>query len=220
MPDETNDATSERRRAMVELIAARGVRDQAVLDAMGKVPRERFIPERLREVAYEDGALPIDAGQTISQPYVVALMIEAAGVKSGQRVLEVGAGSGYSAAVMAAMGARVFAIERHEALAQTAGERLAGLGAIDVTMRAGDGTLGWPEEAPFDAIIVTAGGPSVPDGLRAQLAIGGILVIPIGSVHHHQTLVRMERTGEDAFQEENLGGVAFVPLIGAGGWPE
>jgi protein-L-isoaspartate(D-aspartate) O-methyltransferase len=211
------DEFAQRRRAMVERqIAARGVADPLVLEAMGMVKRERFVPPARADAAYEDRPLPIEAGQTISQPYIVALMIEAAAVKPGQRVLEVGAGSGYAAAVMAEIGAEVFAIERHKELAASARERLVALGYDNVRLVCGDGSKGWEEEAPFDAILVAAAGPEVPASLKRQLAVGGRLVIPVGNFP--QTLLRVIRTGEEAWREENLGGVTFVPLIGEEGW--
>lgn len=220
MGDRLENEFERERREMAALLKRRGIESEAVLAAMGKVARERFVPERLRKMAYEDGALPIEQGQTISQPYVVALMIEAAGVAADHRVLEIGTGSGYSAAVMAEMGASVFTIERHAGLAETARGRLADSGYETVSLRTGDGTLGWPEAAPFDAIIVTAGGPSVPESLREQLAVGGILVMPVGSMARYQMLMRIERLADDKYGEENLGAVAFVPLIGVKGWPE
>jgi protein-L-isoaspartate(D-aspartate) O-methyltransferase len=209
-----------RRRRMVEVqIARRGVRDEAVLAAMREVPRERFIAETAVEFAYEDSALPIDEGQTISQPYIVAAMIEAAEVGPGDRVLEVGTGSGYAAAVLGRIADSVFGVERHETLAGLAGERLAALGYGNVDVRIGDGTLGLPEEAPFDAILVSAGGPEVPEALKAQLEIGGRLVIPVGEAGD-QKLCKVTRMGSDRFEEEVLGTVTFVPLIGAQGWQE
>src|SRR4051794_31487850 len=177
-------------------IAARGIRDRWVLDAMRRVARETFIDPGFEEFAYEDSPLPIAEGQPISQPYIVALMIEAAEVKPGDRVLEIGAGSGYAAAVLARIPAEVYTVERHGALAQAAKRRLARLGYHNVEVRHGDGTLGWPEAAPFDAIIVTAGGPEIPEGLRTQLKVGGRLVIPIGSLHDEQRLVKVVRDGE------------------------
>ena len=198
-------------------IAARGVTDQRVLDAMRSVPREAFVPVDLRARAYEDGSLGIGAGQTISQPYVVALMIEQARIRPGDRVLEVGAGSGYAAAVLGRIAGRVFAIERHEILATAAAERLARLGCDNVEVRAGDGTEGLPDQAPFDAIIVSAAGPGIPDTLTRQLVIGGRLIIPVGA-RHQQRLLRVTRISENVTDEEDLGAVAFVPLIGAHGW--
>lgn len=209
----------EQRREMVERqIAARGVTDPHVLEAMRTVAREKFVTPAMEQAAHEDRPLPIGEGQTISQPYIVALMVEAAGIRPGQRVLEVGAGSGYAAAVMAEIGAEVFAIERQEELAASAGTRLAGLGYDAISLRAGDGSTGWLDEAPFDAILVAAAGPNVPASLKRQLAIGGRLVIPVGEFP--QNLMRITRVGEKEWREENLGGVTFVPLIGEEGWSE
>ncbi|MBK7974040.1 MAG: protein-L-isoaspartate(D-aspartate) O-methyltransferase [Deltaproteobacteria bacterium] len=207
------------RRAMVtDQIARRGVRDPNVLRAMSRVPRERFVPPDSVDFAYDDRPLPIGHGQTISQPYVVALMTEALELGPGDRVLEIGTGSGYAAAVLAECAREVDTIERHEGLAASARARLAELGYANVRVRVGDGTLGWPEAAPFDAIVATAGGPTVPRALLAQLAVGGRLVMPVGAMKNAQTLVRVVRTFDDRFEEDDLGGVAFVPLIGAQGW--
>jgi protein-L-isoaspartate(D-aspartate) O-methyltransferase len=207
----------DKREAMVERqIRRRGITAPHILAAFGEVPREEFVPESLREFAYEDGPLPIGAGQTISQPYIVALMIDAADVTPGDRVLEVGAGSGYAAAVMSRIASRVFAIERHESLARTAQERLDRLGYDNVGVIAGDGSLGLPDEAPFDAILVAAGGDKVPEPLKQQLKVGGRLVVPVGG-EMMQSLLCVTRTGEDSWEEQNLGGVRFVPLIGAHG---
>src|SRR3979411_1291260 len=170
----------ERNRMVDVQIARRGVRDRDVLDAMRRVPREAFVESGFEEFAYEDAPLPIGEGQTISQPYIVALMIEAAELKPGDRVLEVGTGSGYAAAVVSQIAARVYAIERHAELVDAAKRRLEKLGYTNVELRVGDGTRGWPEAAPFDAILVAAGGPEVPAALKEQLALGGRLVIPVG----------------------------------------
>ena len=210
----------DRREAMVERhLAARGIRDPHVLAAFREVPREAFVPENLAEFAYDDGPLPIGEGQTISQPYIVAAMIEGAEVAPGDTVLEVGAGSGYAAAVIGRIAKRVFAIERHRALADAAELRLARLGYGNVTIVAGDGSGGLPEEAPFDAILVAARGPEVPQALKRQLKVGGRLVIPVGG-EHVQKLCRVTRTGEDAWISDDLGAVRFVPLIGAHGLAE
>ncbi len=198
-------------------LEARGIADPYVLEAMGQVPREAFVSGPLSEFAYEDSALPIEAGQTISQPYIVARMIELAEIRPGDKVLEVGAGSGYAAAVMGRIADRVYAIERHEELADQARDREARLGYANVAIICADGTRGWPEEAPFDAIVVSAGGPRVPDALKRQLTIGGRLVIPVGR-DIHQTLMLVRRTGEDTYEEEDHGAVTFVPLIGEEGW--
>lgn len=211
---------AERERMVERQIAARGVNDARVLEAMRQVPREAFVASGFEEFAYEDSPLPIAEGQTISQPYIVALMIEAAEVKAGDRVLEIGTGSGYAAAVLSRIAGEVYTVERHGALAETAKRRFARLGYRNIEVRTGDGTLGWPEAAPFDAIIVTAGGPEIPESLRNQLKIGGRLVIPIGSLTHEQRLVKVVRDGEHAFHEEDLGPVRFVPLIGEHGWSE
>jgi protein-L-isoaspartate(D-aspartate) O-methyltransferase len=209
------------RDLMVERqIAGRGVSDRRVLDAMREVPREAFVASGFEEFAYEDHPLPIEQGQTISQPYIVALMIEAAEAKPGDRVLEIGTGSGYGAAVLSRIADKVYTIERHGALAETARRRLFTLGYRNVEVRHGDGTLGWPEAAPFDAIIVTAGGPEIPETLRRQLKIGGRMVIPIGTLGREQRLVKVVRNRENEFHEEDLGAVMFVPLVGMHGWSE
>ena len=200
-------------------LEARGIVDPLVLKAMGEVPREAFVAEALKEFAYEDSALPIDAGQTISQPYIVARMIELAELKPGDTVLEVGAGSGYAASVMSRIAGRVYAIERHEELAELAKARLENLRYDNAEIVCADGTKGLPEHAPFDAIVVSAGGPRVPAALKSQLAIGGRLVIPVGR-GVHQNLLRVTRRSEADFLEEDFGPVTFVPLIGEEGWAE
>jgi protein-L-isoaspartate(D-aspartate) O-methyltransferase len=209
----------ERQRMVDTQIAARGVRDLAVLGAMRTVHREDFLPEHLVPDAYGDEPLPIGEGQTISQPYVVAAMTAALRLEPGNRVLEIGTGSGYAAAVLAVIAAEVYTIERIESLAEAARVRLVELGYTNVHVRCGDGTLGWPEGAPFDAIAVTAGGPDVPRSLLQQLAVGGRLVMPVGPTPRFQRLVRVVRIGPERFEREELEDVAFVPLIGAEGWP-
>ena len=199
-----------------EQIAARGVRDPRVLAAMRRVPREKFLRESLEEFAYQDTPLPIESDQTISQPFVVAYMTECLRLKGGEKVLEIGTGSGYAAAVLAEIAAKVYTVERYANLAESAAERLARLGYANVHVLHGDGTLGWPEHAPYDAILVAAGGPEVPPSLREQLAIGGRLVIPVGPTSRSQHLVRITRIAEHRYDEEELIAVAFVPLIGAG----
>jgi len=213
--------TNRARERMVETqILRRGVRDPRVLSAMRVVPREAFVDPGLAEFAYTDGPLPIGEGQTISQPYIVALMIEAAEVGPGDTVLEVGAGSGYAAAVLSRIAGHVYAVERHAALGQAARQRLARLGCDNVELVVGDGSRGLPEAGPFDAIIVSAGGPEVPSALKQQLAIGGRLVIPVGAEQRQQTLLKVTRRAPDSFEEEDLGAVSFVPLVGAEGWAE
>ena len=213
-----DNLAAQRERMVATQIERRGVRDPNVLSAMRVVPRERFVPERLVDNAYDDTALPIDAGQTISQPYVVALMIEAAGIAPGQSVLEVGTGSGYAAAVMSLIADRVYSIERHSRLAGSAARRLQRLGFANVEIRAADGSRGWPEAAPFDAIVLAAGGPEIPLALKRQLAVGGRLIMPVGATARSQRLVKMTRVKGDVFVEEGLGDVKFVPLIGEYGW--
>ena len=212
--------TSKLRSDMVEQqIASRGVRDEAVLNAMRKVPREAFLPDRMLEFAYEDAPLPIEADQTISQPYIVALMTEALALKGGERkVLEIGTGSGYAAAVLAEIAGEVYTVERIGQLAQEAALKLTELGYKNVHVRHADGTLGWPEHAPYDAIIVAAGGPEIPDTLKRQLKVGGRLVIPVGANPRVQELVRVTRSADDKFETEDLADVRFVPLVGKEGW--
>jgi protein-L-isoaspartate(D-aspartate) O-methyltransferase len=207
------------RRDMVERqIASRGVRSPMVLKAMREVPREAFLPQALKEFAYEDSPLPIEAEQTISQPYIVAFMTEALDLKGGETVLEIGAGSGYAAAVLSRIAGEVYTVERIGQLAERAATVLGDLGYRNVHVRHGDGTLGWPEHAPYDAIIVAAGGPAVPDPLKRQLKVGGHLVIPVGSDLRAQELVRVTRASEGDFKVEDIADVRFVPLIGEQGW--
>jgi len=208
-----------RDRMVTVQLARRGIRDERVLRAMRTVPRERFVREGFEEFAYRDSALPIEERQSISQPYIVAAMIEAAEIAPGDHVLEVGAGSGYAAAVLGQIAERVIAIERHAKLAALAAGRMAALGYDNVEIRVGDGTEGLPLEAPFEAILVAAGGPAVPQALRQQLAVGCHLVIPVGDPGH-QKLCKISRIGVDRFEDAELGAVMFVPLIGAQGWRE
>lgn len=218
------DDYAARRNDMVDRqLAARGVRSAKVLDAMRAVPREEFVPPNVREFAYQNSPLPIGSGQTISQPYIVAFMIEALGLRGGEKILEVGAGSGYAAAVLGQIAKRVFAIERIGELARNAAATISKLGYDNVEIRQGDGTRGWPEHAPFDATIVAAGGRYVPEALRQQLRIGGRLVIPVGHDDTFQELVRITRIDEQEFEQENLAAVRFVPLISdaeSGGEPD
>lgn len=207
-----------RERMVATQIAARGVTDARVLAAMQRVPRHLFVSPELAEFAYDDAPLPIGDGQTISQPFMVALMVEAAEIEPGTRVLDVGTGSGYAAAVAAELGAEVYSIERHPALAHAAERRLSELGYDAVHVREGDGTLGWPEAAPFDAILVAAASPEIPDPLKRQLTIGGRLVLPVGPDARRQSLLRIRRTEDGSYAEEDLGDAVFVPLIGAAGW--
>jgi protein-L-isoaspartate(D-aspartate) O-methyltransferase len=207
-----------RERFVAEQIEARGVRDPRVLAAMRKVPREHFVPEDLRAEAYADSPLPIGGGQTISQPYIVAFMIEALTLRGGEKVLEIGAGSGYAAAILAEIAGEVFTIERIGQLAERAAASLADAGYTNVHVRHADGTEGWSDEAPFDAILVSAGAPDVPKSLMRQLAVGGHMVIPVGSDPRAQELIRITRVDEDEYEREDIADVRFVPLIGKEGW--
>jgi len=201
-------------------IVRRGVEDEHVLEAIRAVPREAFVPERYRSMAYSDRPLPIGEGQTISQPYIVAMMTEAAGVAPGDRVLEIGAGSGYGAAVLAQIAGEVVTVERHDDLADEAREVFDELGYANIEVVVGDGTRGVPDEAPFEAIIATASGPEVPDSFRDQIAVDGTIVMPVGSKTGGQRMVAVTRTGEANYDEDDLGFVRFVPLIGEEGWEE
>ena len=207
-----------RERMVRRQIESRGITDPAILDAFRDVAREEFVDEEHRRFAYDDNPLPIEAGQTISQPYIVALMIEAAGIRPGDAVLEVGAGSGYAAAVISRIAKRVVSIERHGELAQIARERMTRLGYGNVRILQGDGTRGCPDEAPFDAILAAASGSHVPKPLLDQLAPGGRLVMPVGDPGWVQELVKVTKRPDGSTSQENLGGVRFVPLIGEEGW--
>ncbi len=212
------DRSTERREMVETSLVRRGLRNRAILDAFLAVPRELFVPARLAASAYEDRPLPIDAGQTISQPYVVALMLDMLRLEGTEKVLEVGTGSGYAAAVLSHLAREVHTIERHDTLVFSARRRLAQLGIRNVDVTCGDGSLGLPEHSPFDAIIVAAGGLLVPPALRDQLAIGGRLVIPVHEDADYQRLRRITRIAEERFEEEEFDEVCFVPLIGSQGW--
>lgn len=194
-------------------LARRGIGDRDVLSAMETVPRERFVPSRLAHSAYADCALPIGEGQTITQPYVVALMAQAMELAPTDRVLEVGAGSGYAAAVLGRLAKDVYTVERHAGLARDARGRLVQLACDNVRVRHGDGALGWAEHAPFDAIAVAAAAPCVPEALREQLAAGGRLVVPVGPAGGTQRLVRERRIALSEFRRDELAHVRFVPLV-------
>ncbi len=213
------DIYRKARERMVETqIAARGIKDPRVLAAMRKVPRHLFVDEALRDQAYGDYPLPIGEGQTISQPYIVALMTEALELKGPEKVLEVGTGSGYQAAILAELARWVYSIERYPSLAHRAKRILEKLGYNNVIIKVGDGTKGWPEAAPFDAIIVTAAGPKIPEPLIEQLKDGGRLVMPVGD-EWSQYLIKVTKKG-DRLIKENLGAVRFVKLVGEYGFPE
>jgi protein-L-isoaspartate(D-aspartate) O-methyltransferase len=212
--------SEDRERMVTTQIEGRGITDPLVLDAMRAVPRERFVPASMARFAYDDGPLPIGKGQTISQPYIVAVMTAAVRIKPGERALEIGTGSGYGAAVLSRIAGEVYTVERIGELAESARRRLAELGYDNVHVLEGDGSLGWPEHAPYEAILVTAGGPRVPKALLHQMAVGGRLIMPVGADPRSQRLVRVTRTDAHEYEDENLEYVAFVPLIGAEGWPE
>jgi protein-L-isoaspartate(D-aspartate) O-methyltransferase len=212
----TPDFALARKRMVREQLLARGIKDKRVLDAMMKVPRHLFVEEGLWHQAYGDFPLPIGEGQTISQPYIVALMTEALQLKGGEKVLEIGTGSGYQAAVLAELTKQVFSIERIGPIASKARKILDELGYANVLIRVSDGTHGWQEEGPFDGIIVTAGAPDLPKALMQQLRVGGKFVIPVGD-EHTQTLLKVVRK-EKGYKKVDLGGVRFVRLIGDHGW--
>lgn len=214
------DFAEQRKRMVANQIMARGVRDERVLAAMQRVRRHAFIPRDERDMAYDDMPLPIAGGQTISQPYIVAYMVEALDLQPGEKVLEIGAGSGYAAAVLAEMGCEVYTIERIGQLATIAASNLHDEGYLNVHVLHADGTRGWAEQAPFDGILVSAGAPVVPESLKSQLAIGGRMVVPVGSSQRAQELLRVTRRADDRFAVEDLADVRFVPLIGEQGWEE
>jgi protein-L-isoaspartate(D-aspartate) O-methyltransferase len=214
------DFAKLRERMIKRHIAGRGITDPAILDAFRAVPRHAFVAAAQAEKAYGDHPLPIEANQTISQPYIVALMIEAAEIRAGDRVLEVGAGSGYAAALMSRIAASVVAIERHSELARLARERLAALDFDNVEIVEGDGTRGWSERAPYDAILAAASGSHVPTALTQQLRPRGRLVMPLGQAGDVQRLVKITKHEDGSLQRSDLGPVRFVPLIGEEGWAD
>jgi protein-L-isoaspartate(D-aspartate) O-methyltransferase len=206
-----------RREQMIERdIVGRGITDAAVIGAMRRVPREEFVPPTRRRVAYDDAPLPIGRGQTISQPYIVALMLEAldlGGERRAGAALDVGTGSGYAAAVLSLLVDRVYSIERHEELAREARERFERLAYANIEVRHGDGSRGWPEHAPFAAILVSAAAPAVPPALMEQLSVGGRLVVPVAESTFEQRLLRVVRLADDRFEQDALTAVRFVPLV-------
>lgn len=212
-----NDFSIARRRMVEEQVIARGITDRHVIEAMLKVPRHKFVEQALESQAYQDTPLPIGEKQTISQPYMVAFMSEALQLKGNEKVLEVGTGSGYQAAVLALLADRVFSLERIPELARRARKTLDACGYSKVNIKLADGTHGWREMAPFDAIIITAGAPEIPQDYLEQLEIGGRLVIPVGD-RLSQTLIRVTRTSSYHYQKERLLGCRFVPLVGNHGW--
>ena len=217
---EEHDFAAMRAGMVMTQLKERGISNTAVLQAMNTIPRELFVADSYKELAYQDTPLPIPASQTISQPYIVALMISLLEPKPEHRILEVGTGSGYAAAVLSLLVKAVYTIERHQELVDYAQGCLQVVNRNNVFLRHGDGTQGWPEHAPYDGIIVAAGGPTIPTALRQQLAVGGRLAIPIGNVQRRQDLILLTRISEERFRRKNFGPVAFVPLIGTEGWPE
>jgi protein-L-isoaspartate(D-aspartate) O-methyltransferase len=207
-----------RRHALVEELYEKGIRDQRVLTAVGTIPRHLFVDTALQNRAYEDTALPIQKRQTISQPFTVARQTELLQVKEGDKILEVGTGSGYQCAVLCQMGAKVYSVERHRELYERAREILEQIG-YKAMLKCGDGTMGWSAYAPYDGIIVTAGAPVVPENLEKQLAIGGRLIIPVGD-SKKQMMLRLTRVSEDEIEEERFSNFKFVPLIGKKGWDD
>lgn len=220
MDDILTDFAAEREAMVERQIASRGITDPKILEAFRAVPREEFLSEEYRDVAYGDHPLPIEAGQTISQPYIVALMIKAAEVKPGDKVLEVGAGSGYAAAVISRIASEVIAIERQSELVEVASERMRRLGYDNVRIVEGDGTRGWPDDAPFDAILAAASGSHVPPPWVEQLAERGRIVMPVGDPGWVQKLVKVTKGPAGNLITEDLGAVRFVPLIGEEGWSD
>lgn len=212
------DFAAEREAMVKQQLRRRGITEPDILDAFRAVPREAFVDEKYAHLAYGDHPLPIEAAQTISQPYIVALMIQAAAIKFGDNVLEVGAGSGYAAAVISRIAATVIGIERQHELVEVARDRLHFLGYDNIEIVEGDGTKGWPDAAPFDAILAAASGSHVPDTLIEQLAPRGRIVMPIGEPGWVQELVKVTKREDGTLKRENLGGVRFVPLIGEEGW--
>lgn len=208
----------EQRRQLIASLRKMGIQDERVLEAIATIPREAFVDEAQRNLAYADRALPINMGQTISQPLMVATMTQALQLRGNERVLEIGTGSGYQTAILSALAAFVYSIERHEQLALSAARRLAHMGIANVAVYVGDGSLGWSATAPYDRILVTAAAPHLPDYLVEQLVEWGMLVIPVGS-HERQELLVVHRApwGKEI---RSLGNCVFVPLVGEGGWRE
>ncbi len=213
----TDEMAMQRLRMVERLRDHYKIRDERVLDVMSQLPRHRFVPEAIKSQSYNDNALPISGGQTISQPYIVARMTELLELNGSEKVLEIGAGSGYQTAVLASLARKVFSIERLSALANEADRRLKSLGFRNYTLKVADGTEGWDAYMPYDAILVAAGGPQVPEPLVSQLKIGGRMVVPLGEDQRKQILYRVTRT-DAGYTTENFGPCAFVPLIGEHGW--
>ena len=212
------DLRTQRSDMVRDQLQRRGVKDPAVLAAMEQVPREAFVPERLQEMSYQDSPLPIGEGQTISQPFIVARMIERLELTPEDNVLEIGTGSGYGAAILGRIADTVYTVERRASLAEAAREKLEKLGYDNIHVVVGDGSLGWPESAPYDAIVGTAGAPKIPEPLKEQLSVGGRLVLPVGTIPEQQVLIRLRKNGKDRFEQKEMEAVRFVPLVGEAGW--
>lgn len=211
------DTLDAKKKSMINAqLKFRGISSIEVLKAMSKVPREEFVSREYMQVAYNDGSLPIGSGQTISQPYMVAMMTEALMLKKNDKVLEIGTGSGYQTAILQEIAAHIYSVERISILAEHARKVLDSLGYSGITIKVGDGSLGWPEQSPFDAIIVTSGSPGIPETLMTQLCDNGRMIIPVGS-RNHQKIIRIKRSGDNYKKEEMLSCI-FVPLIGKYGW--
>lgn len=208
--------TKGARKKLLQILAEKGIIDKRVLDAMGKIPRHFFFDKTFESHAYDDKAFPIGEGQTISQPYTVAYQTQLLHIEAGDKILEIGTGSGYQTCILAELGATVYSIERHQKLSEKASMMLKDM-KLTANLRCGDGTIGWPEHAPFDKIIVTAGAPVIPKQLASQLNIGGIMVIPVGN-ETQQQMITMIRKSEKTFEKITLDGFKFVPLIGENGW--
>jgi protein-L-isoaspartate(D-aspartate) O-methyltransferase len=214
----SHDFSIAREKMVKNQLIPRGIKDERVLEAMGKIPRHLFIEEALAGEAYNDHPVPIGEKQTISQPYIVALMTETLELKGDENTLEIGTGSGYQTAILAELSSRVYTVERIKSLLVNARKLLAELGYSNILFKAFDGTLGWNEYAPFDAIMVTAGAPSLPEPLMDQLADNGRMIVPVGD-RYSQELIKVIRKG-NSLKQENLGGCRFVNLIGVHGWPD
>ncbi len=218
MIDEQNDYTGYLKIMVEEQLKSRGIDNKNVLEAMLEVPRHKFVPSKYLDYAYQDSAVPIDEGQTISQPYIVAKMIQALKPENNDKILEVGTGSGYATAVLSRISRQLYTIERHKLLAAQAQARYKELGYENIEIKIADGTKGWQDKAPFDKILVSAGAPAIPEPLTNQLKLGGLLIIPVGKEKKLQKLIRLFKTSENNYKIEELESVRFVPLVGEKGW--
>ncbi len=218
MNDELNDYADYRKIMVEEQLKTRRINNKNVLKAMLEVPRHKFVPTKYLDYAYQDSALPIEEGQTISQPYIVAKMIQALKPEEDDKILEIGTGSGYATAVLSRISRQVYTIERHEVLAAQAQARYKELDYENIEIKIDDGTKGWQDKAPFDKILVSAGAPAIPEPLPSQLKLGGLLVIPVGKEKQLQKLIRLTKSSKNNYKIEELESVRFVQLIGEKGW--